>query len=488
MPTNTPGVNLSLISSVTSQTPPTDTDTVFIVGESQQGRVDKPVLITSMNEFLTNFGIRESWSYLYDWCDAFFNEAGGGSVYVQRVVGSSATLDSASFSDSSAGASITINSIGPGATNLSAAIISGVTPSSYNVVVTGLPDGSTLQSPDLLTETDAVNWAANTSLIRIVAAGTNPPANHAAVAFAGGNDQHSSVTDANRVSALALLPWGLGPGQVVIPGHTTETAYSGLLNHAITNNRFAILDCPDTASQSTLTTTAAAVQADNTISAGGLEFGMLVSDWQVIPGLVPNTTRTVPPSAIVSALIARSDRSSNPSNPNLAAAGPNGIVQYALGKTQVDWTDAQTTTLSASGVNVFRNVYNEERFYGFNTLTNPSTDPVWIMANAVRLKMAIMNQGYQIGQSTVFKQIDGQGHTAQTYGNMVSAMLLVYYGMGALYGKTSAQAYVVDVGADVNTPTTAVNRQLIAAVGICPSPDAETVFFNVAAYTVNQTV
>jgi hypothetical protein len=463
-------------------------DTAFIVDATAQGRIDKPVLITSMNQFILNFGARVSWSFAYDWCDAFFNEANGGQIYVMRVTGPSATLDAAIFNDSSAGLSITVNSIGPAASGLSAAIISGVAASSYNVVITGMPDGSTLQSPDLFTETDAVNWAANTTLIRIVAGGTNPPANHAALALSGGVDNHATVTDILRVAAMALIPWGLGPGQIACPGHTAEAVWSGLLDHAFANNRFALLDAVDTASQSTLTTASAAAQADATIVSGGLGAGIVCADWQIIPGITPGTTRTVPPSAIVAPIIATSDRSQSPSNPNLAAAGPNGISSYSLGKTQVDWTDAQTTALVAAGVNPFRYVFNTYRFYGFRTLLNPNTNPVLVMANAVRLLMAIKYNGYLIGQQQLFAQIDGQGHRQQTYANMVSAMLLVYYQMGALYGPTASAAYVVDAGADVNPPASIAGRNLICAVGVVPSPDAETVFFEVASYSVTQTV
>ena len=482
--TLTPGVNVRTVASVVQQTPPTETDTAFIVIESLQGRIDQPVLIQSINQFILNFGARTSYSIGYDWCDAFFNEANGGNIYVMRVVGTGATLDTVTFNDSNSSPAITINSIGPAASGLSAAIISGVAAGAYQIVITGMPDGSTLNSYDLFTETDAVNWGLAQTLIRVVAAGTNPPANHAAQALSGGADAHSSVTDAQRVAALALIPQGLGCGQVAIPGSTTETVQSGLLNHAVSYNRFALLDTTDTASASTLEGFAAAAQADATIPSGGLEYGMMLSDWQLIPGLVPNTTRSVPPSAIVAALIARSDRASG--NPNLAAAGANGVTNYALGKTQIDWTDAQTNALVAAGVNPFRVIYQGERFYGFRTLTNPTTDPVWIMASAARLRMAIIDQGYKIGQSVLEGQIDGQGHEAAKYGSRIIDVLLGYYNLGALFGDTATDAYVVDVGPDVNTPATITARELFAAVGIVPAPFAETVFFNLAAATVAQ--
>jgi len=487
MPVNTPGVNVISIASVTAQTPPTLTDTAFIVVESLQGRIDAPVLIQSMTQFINNFGARTPYSIAYDWLDAFFNEAGGGQVYVMRVTGTGATVDTFTFNDSGAAPSISVFSIGPAASGLSAMIQSGVTPSSYNIVVTGLPDGSTLTSPDLLTVADAVNWGAAQLLIRVAALGVNAPANHVIAALTGGVDNHATVTDAQRVAALALMPQGLGVGQVAIPGSTTEVIQAGLLNHALTHNRYALLDTPDTNSTSTLTGLAAAAQIDVNIAATGLEEGMMLCDWQLIPGLVPNTTRAVPPSAIVAALIARSDRAGG--NPNRAAAGANGLVQYALGKTQTaDWTDAQTTQLVAAGVNPFRVVYNSERFYSFRTLANANTDPVWLMGSAVRLRMAIEDEGYKIGQSVLEDQIDGNGHEAAKYGARISGILAGYYALGALFGNTSQDAYIVDTGPDVNTPTTISNRELHAMVGIVPAPYAETVFFGLAAFTVAQGV
>ena len=483
---NTPGVNVINRGTVTPQNGTTTTDTAFIVIESAQGRIDQPVLINSLTQFILNFGARVSYSIGYDWLDAFFNEAGGGNVYVMRVVGAGATLDSHTFNDASAAASITVNSIGPAVSGLSVAVTAGISAGSYRLVVTGLPDGSTLTSYDLYTVTDAVNWGANQLLIRVVSAGVNPPAVVAATALTGGADAHAAITDAERITALDAIPIGLGVGQVCIPGATTELVQAALLNFAQSTNRFALLDTTDSASTSALIALAAAAQTDATISAGALENGMMLCDWQIIPGLVPNTTRTVPPSAIVAALIARLDRASG--NPNLAAAGANGLVQYALGKTQPDWTDAQTNLLVQSGVNPFRIVYGSERFYGFRTLTNPVTDPVLVMASASRLIMAIKDQGYRIGQSILMDQIDGLGHEASKYGSRIAAVLAAYYAMDALYGATASDAYIVDTGPDVNTPTTIANRELHAAVGIVPAPFAETVFFELATYSVAQPV
>ena len=483
---NTPGVNLISRTSVTPQTPPTTTDTAFIVVTSQQGRTDQPVLIRSLNDFILNFGTRQTYSIAYDWLDNFFQESNGGQVYVMRVVGPAAALDHYTFNDSGSSASITINSIGGAASGLSAAVVAGVSTGAYQIVITGMPDGSTLQSYDLFTVTDAVNWGVNQKLIRVISAGANPPAVHGAAALTGGLDDHANVTDTIRVAALANFALTLGAGQVMIPGVGTEAVYVGLLNHAGSYNRFAILDTADTNSVSTLIALAAAAQADSTIISPNLGQGMMVCDWQIIPGLLPNTTRTVPPSSTVAALIARSDRSTG--NPNRAAAGANGVVTNALGKTQVDWTDAQTNSLVAAGVMPFRVIYNQERFYGMRTLLNPGLNPVFIMATATRLRMFIQDAGYKVGQSVLFDQIDGQGQEAAKYGARISSILLKLFNIGALYGANPSLAYIVDTGADVNTPTTIANRELHAAVGIVPSPYAETVYFELASYATNQPV
>jgi hypothetical protein len=483
-------VNVINRSTVNPQLPPTDTDTMFVGGVTQMGRTDRPVLIRSMQDYLTNFGQRVSYGTLYDWLDAFLNEAGGGQAYVMRVVGPAAALDTFTLNDAGAVPSIQVTSVGPGASGLSVSVVAGGAAGTFNIVITGLPDGSTLTSWDLTTVADAVQWGNAQLLIRVVALGANPPANHAVVPLAGGGDDRANVTDVQKAAALALIPKNLGPGQVVWPNSTTPTMYSALLNHGLNNDRFALLSAQDTASVAALIATANAIKADATVQAGALRNGLLCCDWQIIPGITIGTTRTVPPTAIVAGLIARSDRATG--NPNLAAAGANGQVRYAVGKTQLDWSDAQASQLVSAGANPFSMIFGSERFNGFRTLTNPQTDPVYIMASAARLVMAINDRGYKISLDEMDAQMDGRGHEFGKYQGRIIGMLLEYYGLGAIYadppGNDPTTAYVVNVGPDVNTPASIANREMHAAVGVRPSPYAEMIFFEIAAYPVNQPV
>lgn len=479
-----PGVNVGSAAGVTPQLPPTLTDTAFVAGVTAMGRTDQPVLVRSLQDYLINFGPRVSYGDVYDWLDAFFHEGGGGQVYILRVVGAAAVKDSVTLNDAGAAGSLTVQSIGEGTSGLSVAVQAGAAAGTYQLVVSGLPDGSTLTSPDLTTVQDAVNWGSTQLLVRVVAAGANPPVDVAATPLAGGNDQRAAITDATKVAALANIPKTLGPGQVVFPSATTEAAAVGLFNHAKDNNRFAVASAPDTASESTLLALYAAIVGDAGLEVGAGGYGVLVADWQVIPGIVPGTTRTVAPSAIAAALIARSDRFSG--NPNLAPAGANGAVQWSLGKTQKDWTDAQASALVQGGVNVFRvRPGGSEALWGFRTLVSKYADPVAWMGTAGRLRMALQDEGDKIGASVLQAQIDGQQHTQAKYAAKITGMLLNYYNLGALYGATPADAYAVSAGADVNTPATIANGELHCVAGYRPSPAAEMVFLNFAVYPAN---
>lgn len=493
-PVITPGVNNVNRASVTGQSVPTDTGTVFMGAQAAMGRTDQPVKLRSLADYVANFGPRVSYGFGYDAVDALTSEAGGAVIYLQRVVGPAATKDTHNFLDGAAAQSLAVDSIGEGASGLSVAIAAGSTgnvATSFVITVTGTPTGVPLVSPDLTNQTDAINWALTTPLIRVRNLGGANPAVIAATALAGGNDDRANITDVHRSAALAKIGKGLGPGQVIWPGATTEAMYVALANHAYLNTRFALGDLADTASDTTLRAAAATFQADGTLTdPSAVECIMLCADWHIIPGIVANTSRTVPPSVPVAALLTRNDRVSK--NPNLAPSGANGRIFYSLGRTQPEWTDAQMMALVLAGVAPFKTVPGLGlELYGARTPANPNSDPVFVMVGASRIRMAIYAKGDAIGLAHQSKQLDGRRLELAAYGGDLAAMLAGYVTLGALFTDASGDpttAYSVDVGADVNTPDTLAARQMWAALGIRPSPFAETVFLSLAAYPVNQPV
>lgn len=471
-----PGVEIVSRAAPPSSGYPSDTGVWFAVGQADRGRTDGPVLIRNMSEFTKHFGNRVSYSVLYDALEAFFRE-GGSTAQVLRVVGPAATVDTATLNDAGAAPAIAVDSIGAGATGLSVDV-DAVTD---GYILRVLLDGVEVErSGTLVTPTDAVNWANKSAYIRVRALGANAPiATGAATDLAGGSDDRAAITDAVRIAALDKLPRTLGPGQVSIPGATTTDAHTGLLEHAEATNRVALLDLPDSADAASLKTGLDADRAATTAEAA--QRGAAFGPWIVAPGVVRNTTRTIPPSASVAGLIARSDGLT--SNPNVPAAGEAGELQFALGLSQGVFADADRESLNATGANLFREVYGSVRLYGYRPV---STDEAWRSLAAARTRMAIENQAAAIGEKFMFAQLDGKGQKLAEFNGALRGMLAGFYNIGALYGSTADEAFVVDTGSSVNTPETLANDELHAVIGIRTSPFAELVYIEIVKVPITE--
>lgn len=292
-----------------------------------------------------------------------------------------------------------------------------------------------------------------------------------------GDDNYETAVQADWDRALALFTKDLGPGQVLAPGRTTDAAYEALADHAEANNRVALLDGADTATVATLTTAAAAIDDSRRAA--------LFAPWYTAPGVAGGSARTIPPSAVIAGLIARSDAATG--NPNLAAAGPNGQGRYVTDVTRT-WSDADRETLNEAGVNVGRNIRGAIQNYGFRTLANTSTDEAWVQLSKTRAHMAIIARGEAIAERYVFAQIDGKGLKASEYQGELTGMLLEFYNLGALYGEAPEEAFLVDVGPGVNTPERIADGELRAVLAVRTSPFAELVTLEVVAVPTTEQI
>jgi phage tail sheath protein FI len=172
-------------------------------------------------------------------------------------------------------------------------------------------------------------------------------------------------------------------------------------------------------------------------------------------------------------------------NPNLAPAGDNGVASDdVLDVSQTAWTDAQRATLGDAGVNVIRSVGGSIELYGFRTLVSPVSDANWIQLTNSRLHMAIVAQCQAVGELFVFDQIDGQGRKFAEFAGALTGVLLPYHLSGALYGDSPGDAFDVDVGPAVNTPTTIAAGVLKAVIALTMSPFAEQVRIEIAKEVV----
>lgn len=480
-----PGVQVQVLTTPPPRSAPTDTGVWFVTGLTDQGRVDAPILITSMSDFTRLLGARQSYSILYDALDLFFRE-GGGAAWVGRVVGPGAVIASRNLVDNAAAVSLIVKALGPGAygNSIKVGVVAGVGGGTYQIQITDVNNVVLEQSPDLTTQIDAQTWSQASQYVRItvgasalvpVIAGAN-----VITAMAGGTDDRASIVDAQWLAALNLFTKDLGPGNVSAPGRTTAVGHSQLLAHAQAYNRIAFLDGTDTPTMATLT-----AQSTTDRSTGNGQYGALFAPWVLVPGLIPNTTRTVPPSALAAGRAAAVDVQRGP---GVAAAGDLGRSAYAVGLSQPAWDDATRDTLNTAGVNVIRVMNGATLIYGWRSLADPINNPYWVPLGTARYLMGLGARAWVVGQQFVFDPIDGQGHTISAYQGALVALVAADWASGQIYGATPDQAYNVDTGPGINTPTVLAGNELRAAISVRPSPMAELVTIYVVNVPITQGV
>lgn len=462
-----PAVDVVLRSSPVPATSPTDTGQAFFVGLTDTGPANSPQVVQNIADFERIFGLRQTYSVLYDAVDIFFRE-GGGASYVSRVVGPGATTGSHNLLDGAAAVSLVASALGPGAGSgtISVGVRAGVGGGTFVVyVVVGGVEVET--SPDLADTNSAVLWAANSSYIRLaLGASANNPAVAAAVALSAGNDDRANITDAQWQSALDSFTNSLGTGQVLAPGRTSDVGHTQLLDHAYNHRRLALLDAPDTSTVATLQSSATNSRA------GNQRFGGMFWPQAVCTGVVNGTTRKVPWSAVQAGIIARNDSDGlGPSDP---AAGDNGVSLTAIDLSQPAVIDSVRNTLNSSGVNVVRMMFGSARTYGWRSLADPVADSDWVDLGHARLWSIIATRGALIGQNYLFDKLDGQGRKIAEFNKDLKGMLSEYWVSGDLYGTTADEAYKVDTDS-VNTPQTLQADELHAVMQVRMSPFAEYV-------------
>jgi hypothetical protein len=473
-----PGVNISIVSTPPSRAVPTDTGVWFASGLAEKGPTDKAQVITSLSEYVRYFGQRVSYGMLYDAMDVFFRE-GGSKAYLTRLVGPAAVT---AFVDLGTGGVAKVSASSPGAwgNSLNVAIVAGPT-TGYIVVVThDTIAGELERSPEFLDVASAVEWSASSDWIRITdLAPAGNPIVQGPLNLATGADDQAGIVDATWTASLLRFTRDLGPGQVSFPGRTTSVAHLALTAHAFGYNRTAILDAPDTNTKATILASLVAARVNG-------RWGAMYGPWVKAPGFISGTTRIVPPSPYVAGKIAKRDAQAG--SPNAPAAGDNGEGDYVYDLSVAQLSDTDREEVNTAGFNAIIKKYNKIRIYGWRSVADPAADPQWVNFGSSRMVMLVATLADQIGETFLFDEIDGQGRTINAWGSALTGMLMPYWDLGSLYGATAAEAFVVDVGPTVNTPTTIQNRELRAAIAIKPSPFAEMIVIEIMKALVTDNI
>lgn len=481
-----PGVVVTSTAVSAASGPPTSMGPWFVAGITERGplTVDPNAPVRSMADYAAVFGDRVSYGTLYDSLDTFFR-LGGSQAFISRVVGPTPTVSSRTLVDRAGSPlnTLRVDAKNPGVwgTRVSVSVANGVGSNTFTLTV--YYDGVAVeQSSDLSSPADAVTWAATyshyvviTDLASATVAPNNNPAVLATSALTGGNDDRTNIVDASWQTALDRFTADLGPGQVSQPTRTTSAAHLQTIEHAAAKNRQALLDGVAGSSATTLASLAGTLRSGTSHD----EYGALFAPWLTIPGLTSGTTRTVPPSAVAAGLLAAQDRLGDA---NVPAAGQQGVASYVLDLAQTAFTDAERQTLNDAGVNVFRNLYGTVRLYGFRTLDLGD----WRALNNQRLRIQITNAAKIVGEGFPFTEIDPRGRTLAAFNGALVGMLQPYFLSGALYGASAAEAYNVDTGPGINTPTTLANGELHAVLSLRMSPFAELVQISIVKYPNTQ--
>lgn len=471
-----PGVIITSRDSVPPRAAPTDTSQMLAAGLARKGPAG-PVAARSMADYERLRGPRTAAdAVLYDAADAFFRQ-GGTLLQTARTVGAGAKASSLELEDAEANAVLKLeaSSVGDWGDDITVEV-AAATGSGYRLIVT---DGNVVEaSPDLADNVAAKAWLEQGTLIGTVTVlDAAAPKVAAAANLAGGTDDRDAIADADWKTALDGFTSDLGPGQVTLPGVTTEAQHIQLLEHAQANNRVALLDAPDTDS-------AAAVKAAvaNLRARGDAGLGQMLWPQAIMAGRLPGSSRTVPYSAVQAGIIARNDQAGV--MPNDPAAGDLGVARQVSALTRtVD--QATLEDVNAHGVTCVVDRYGQFVTYGLRSVADPAVYPLALQFGAQRLVMAIVAQAGVVAERHLFRLIDGQGlRFAQLHGDL-QGVLTPYWVAGALFGSTPQEAFEINVGPAVNTPETIADGQLRAVITMRVSPAGELVQIEIVRVPVS---
>jgi hypothetical protein len=439
----------------------------FMVGFSERGSVTKPILVTSLTDAAQKLGGRVSGkSVLYDSLDAAFRE-GASHIYVSRIFSSLLKAATVKAEDAGAKKVLKIDAITPGTwgNNLKVKITNAgekvtLVVEESSVVVETSPQFSTIE--------EIVEWAtANSAYLVIAKEETGVMPKTATLTLATGADDYEA-TDPEIEAAINRFPRDLGPGQIAAPGFTTEALQEALLKHAGENNRRALCDATDTAESATIVSQATSLRDAPNKAA---RFGALLAPWVRIPGLTLGTFRTIPYSGVQMGLIARAEAEG--ATPNQAAAGKRGRCRYAVEPTQV-YSNAAREAMNDAGATVAVAINGVVTTYGDKTVTNSITDGNWDSFAGSRLIMGVAALAERVLENYVFEQIDGRGLIfKQLEGDLSGLACMPFYLANSLYGTTPAEAFNVNTGPDVNTPSSIAKGEIKAQIAVRTSPLGE---------------
>jgi hypothetical protein len=476
MPVSLAGVTVDVIDAPPPPPLLTDTGTAFIAGLAERGKssgiISGPEVFTNLADWTFTHGARQSYNGVeYDTIQAFFAE-GGSRLYFSRIVGPAAVKASAAVPAVSSKFTATAKGAGSYGNNLEVSVASGVITVKENDVPVEV-------SPAFTDLADAQQWATYVSAwIDVTPLTTGALSDSADVALTGGTDDRTNITDTQREAALDRFGIDLGPGQLALPGDTRTAAHAMLGRHAQTFKRFAFCDAPNSPVVATIAAVGTAARNLGTDIARSMQ---IFGPWVRVGG-DSGVQRVIPPSGIMLGLAARVDSRGNP-----AASTAREVSRTGLGVVST-FTDADRLTLARAGITVLAERFQVVKPIDDITPVNTDTDKEWEAASTGRLIMRVLADARAISEDALFRGVTGPRDYA-AFNGALSGMLAGWLAAGALFSRdgSAADAFRVETGPSVNTPTTIANRELRAAIALRVAPTARLVKVTVTNTPVNAT-
>ena len=453
-----------------------DSSQAFFVGLALRGPENKAVKVTSIADFESNYGGYQSYAYLHPTVETFFEE-GGSQCSISRVVGPAATKGAHKLLDDSSGDSMQLTAVGPGdwSANLTFTVTAGSV--SNSVILTILYYGVVVFTSSNCTTVDQVVGQVNGSAtaskyVTAATLGTVLPAVLGSTALtysdqpSGGTtastDDRSNITTSHYTAGLTKFNHAYGTGCVANPESAATATYQGLIAHANSYNRIALLH--PAASQ----TVAQAETFAETITAGetNTEHAAVYFPWINVPTSTAGVTRLIPPDGYVAA--ARS-RAHNQVGPQQAGAGIISNARWvASPELEVDQTSGDS--LDVAMCNALRVINGTLRIYGARSLSGDATNFRYITGQDT--VNGVVTEANVALEDLIFAVIDGRNDIFTAVEGKLIGILEPLRQNGALYeafdtnGKRIDKGYTVQCDSAVNPVTQLAEGLVKAKVGL----------------------
>lgn len=469
-----PGVDTNIMDEPVRAEANLDPSQGFMVGVTERGRAG---MCQSFTEYKSKYGGRNADTRsLYDAARGFFEESGGATLYISPIAGPTAAE---AEGDLSTFITVTARGTGVWGNTLQVKTVapSSLTEQAAGGVVYSVLDGTVEveRSPSMVTVDEAIDWSERRSNYVIfepfTGVGATPdPEPAMTVTLTGGVDD-PAWTDVELPTALEQFPYELGPGQVSVPGSTDTSTCVAVAQHTLDTYRVGMYDLPDETDPADVALTLSTLY-DTPGIRNMLGLGPFIS----YPSETPPSSILVPPTGVASGIVARCDKSGDPS---VSAAGADGYSARALGLSQT-YSDSDREELNGLGAALFKEVYGQTRLYGYRTMAGPG-ETNWLFYQESRVIMMIAHEANAILEEYVLKTMDGKGQILSRVATALTGVCSRYWVANALFGDTAGAAFRVDT-VSPNSLQTMAAGELHANILLKTSKLAEWIVLNLIKY------